>query len=174
MSKKRASRRDYTDVDWSKWDDTLIRLWHAGAQMAEICQAIPGATKFAIAGRRNRLKLPARRAPMNLTAEQLAARSVAIKLAAERRRARSGAAALDSARVASMLGKSHRKPIEAPPRVDYKPPAVPPPTRCQWPLTDRRPWLFCEAAVERGAYCAQHGALAYVAPSEWAKRTYGA
>ncbi len=173
MSRTHESRRGITEVDWSKWDDTLIRLWHAGAQMAEICQAIPGATKFAIAGRRNRLKLPARRAPMNLTAEQLAARSVAIKLAAERRRARSGAAALDSARVASMLGKSHRKPIEAPPRVDYKPPAVPPPTRCQWPLTDKRPWLFCEAGVERGAYCAQHGALAYAVPSEWAKRTYG-
>ena len=173
MSMTYESRRAEMLVDWSIHDATLIRMWHAGAPVAEICQAIPGATKFAIAGRRNRLKLPARRAPMNLTAEQLAARSVAIKLAAERRRARSGAAALDSARVASMLGKSHRKPIEAPPRVDYKPPAVPPPTKCQWPLTDRRPWLFCEGPIGRGAYCETHGGLAYAVPSEWAKRTYG-
>ena len=91
---------------------------------------------------------------------------------ANTRNPKSGAAAVDSARVASMLGKAHRK-AEPPPVPAYKPPATPAPTRCQWPLTDGRPRLFCEADVERGSYCAKHGALAYTPPSEWAKRQYG-
>lgn len=176
MSTNRASHRGDTEVDRSKWDATLTRLWHAGAPVAKIAQAIPRATRHAVVGRRNRLKLPPRNPlPPSLTPEKLAARGAAIKATnAASRAATGGAAAVDAARVASMLGKAHRKPIEAPPRVDYKTPATPTPTRCQWPLTDKRPWLFCEAGVERGAYCAEHGALAYAVPSAWAKRTYGA
>lgn len=36
--------------------------------------------------------------------------------------------------------------------------------RCRWPLTDDRPWRFCDAACRQGLpYCDEHMARAYQA-----------
>lgn len=159
-------------VDWPTWDPVLIKMWTEGAKIMAIAEAIPLATRHSVVGRRMRLRLPERGNPVKLDAPAKAAWRAAVAEAAKVRPPKSGAAAVSAARVASMRGKSLRK-AEPPPAVSYKPPATPAPTKCQWPLTDGRPWRFCDAGVARGSYCAEHGGLAYTQPSEWAKRTHG-
>jgi hypothetical protein len=34
---------------------------------------------------------------------------------------------------------------------------------CQWPLSICRPWQFCGAPAVKGAWCAEHHAVAYMA-----------
>lgn len=76
-------------------------------------------------------------------------------------------------RLAVALAQSNRKPEPPPPRVvtDYTKPIPPPPT-CQWPLSNARPWLFCDsaAALLGKPYCAVHQALACVPPATKTKQ----
>ncbi len=152
-----TARRKDDWVDWAEWDATLSKMWYAGTPLAAIAKAIPGSTANSISKRAARIPLAPRSSPI-------------LSKAMQTKRANAALGGAAGARIASMLGKAHRKAIEAPPRVDYKPPHTPTPTKCQWPLVDRRPWLFCEAAVEHGSYCAAHGAVAYTPPSDWAKQ----
>lgn len=76
---------------------------------------------------------------------------------------RDAALGITRARTASMLGKSHRKAEPPPPRVPS--PTnwnVPPAKTCQWPLSDSRPWRFCDAPTEAGSsYCDAHHTMCH-------------
>ena len=88
--------------------------------------------------------------------------AASLAAAAERRREREYARQRAKMGLRQAGEPAPKRPTAAPVLLPMRP--IPPPKTCQWPLTDGRPWLFCDATPGRqgASYCAEHHRAAHV------------
>ena len=128
-------------------DARLTKLWNQGLTVAVIANLF-GQTRNSIIGRAHRMMLAARPSPIIRSP------------GGPKRIQRQGNIAPPAPRVTLAVVD----PDEKPPVIITRIRAIDPNHRCQWPMTSRRPWLFCDAPrlAVNGVYCAEHCAVAYV------------
>jgi hypothetical protein len=120
------------------WTDeavaTLRKLWTEGVSTKEIGRQL-GCGKNAAVGKAHRLNLARRRAAVNPAAMQARLHArLALQAAADRGERGVEFMALESG-------------------------------MCRWPITSGKPHRFCGCPTEElASYCAEHAAMAYVAP----------
>lgn len=169
MSFKSARLGSGTLVNWPQHEDTLRRMWREGATQKTIAAAIPNGTVDGVARHAIRLDLgphPLAAKYSTPAAKAENGRAGGLARAAAMREAKDAELNITRARTAQALGKSHRK-AEPPPPPLPSPKAIPPAKTCQWPLTDGRPWRFCDAPSEVQSYCAEHHKLAHTGSTTW-------
>ena len=168
MSFKSARLGSKSPVDWQQHEQTLFRMWREGVAIRQIAAAIPLATVSSVARHARvsglgphpnagKFNTPKEAKAQNgrlggLTAQARARELRDVELNITRARAAHG--------LAVALGRSHRK-AEPPPPPLPSPRIIPPAKTCQWPLTDKRPWAFCDAPSEVQSYCAEHHKMAH-------------
>lgn len=164
MSFKSARLGSKSPVDWQQHEQTLFRMWREGVAIRQIAAVIPLATVSSVArhARVSGLGPRPNAGKFNTPKEAKAGngRLGGLKAQAQAREMRDAALNITRARTAQALGKSHRK-AEPPPPPLPSPKVIPPAKTCQWPLTDGRPWAFCDAPSEVASYCAEHHKLAH-------------
>ena len=139
-----------TDTPWTDEVIANLRLlWAEGHSTAEIGRRL-GVSKNAVVGKAHSLDLTARPSPIRLMSP-----AEALK----RRRARGRKQSLPEKIVRPIVTKPLPKPRRIargnfmPERYTYARPL----SRCQFPMSDGKPWLFCDADREPGsAYCIAH------------------
>lgn len=160
------------------WTDSALRLlteqWNAGVPTVVIGRRL-GITKNVVIGKAHRLGLPARKSPIKRDPDEPApprhnAAPPKPKPAPPPPSSRTFlfGAALDRRRAVPEVARTGQQPGVAAPAPAPRP-SVPylRVHACQWP-TDAEPgaWprfrLDCQAPLARGAYCAEHAALAYL------------
>lgn len=141
------------------WTDdrvqTLSKLWREGQSASQIARDLGhGITRNAVIGKVHRLGLSGRSAPRLPGAGR-----------ADQRRERRG-------RIPRRLSAPRALPPPAAPATDLPLPDIGLASvvsvrrgQCRWPMGDplAEDFCLCGRPVERGAYCAAHGALAYKA-----------
>lgn len=142
-------------TDWTpKLIATLTELWASGIPVREIGLRM-GIGKNAVVGKAHRIGLPARESP--------------IKTAGGPKpwKAKPQPRPFVLPRLPTLdTPPEALKPIRAavPPK-PAAPPVAPPALfkTCQWPVTDRQPWRFCDDVhvVPGRPYCAEHCKVAY-------------
>lgn len=154
------------DIDWSKGEmiTTLRQLWaQTKPQLSarEIGERM-GVSKCAVVGKVHRLDLPPRPSPI------LKRGHGETPPRADRRKIRSRAITLPSMEAPLAISPSPGKSMPAKPKI-APPVKAPPPmlygrvTQCSYPLTDGKPWKFCdEATVPGKAMCEKHHAACFV------------
>jgi hypothetical protein len=134
---------------------TARELWDAGLSCSEIARRV-GTTKHSIIGLAHRRAWPPRPSPIGRTKDEV--REAATERKPEKPHRKAGAPLPKP--------KASPKPKPAPVvlRVACKPERLAVPTAsfsgCQW-ITGRKPWRFCDAPAERGAWCAKHHRIVY-------------
>lgn len=162
-----------TDNPWTpERIEQLRALWAEGLSINEIGRRMK-MSKNAVIGKAHRLKLAARPSPIRRGGEPKVAKARPVPKPAatlpplevvvpEVRRTNYGD-------LVPAVGRgAYRAALAAPTLPDVaaapvaRPVAVGPSSACCWPLSDGRPWLFCEAASAPGrSYCPAHMAMAY-------------
>lgn len=153
-------------IEWTDRMERVIRDNYHEKSLGALRQLLPGVSRGALAGKIRRMGLQSGRTVKNFQAPpEVVAERHRQAGEASAQRAREAKLTAERARVAQMLGKSHRK--AEPPPVVAPVATIPPPRDCQWPLNDRRPWSFCGAKREKGPYCAKHWALGHTGSTTW-------
>lgn|SRR5208282_4359663 len=132
---------------WKAAEPLLRRLWAEGVSTKQIGLAI-GVTKNAVVGRAHRLRLGARPSPI---------RKDGVHRPRPPRRTPRGTATIPAL---VCLGKKMAAPPDPPVgelvSFDRE-------RKCEWPLSNGRPWLFCCLSSLPGKpYCAFHSKVAFV------------
>jgi GcrA cell cycle regulator len=156
-------------VDWTEvLKDRLRKLWDSGASTPDIARAL-GISKNAVVGKAHRLKLVGRpspiirdgTAPKRVRPPQAAAPKllpIVVRLVSDVPTPRPVGAAVTPPAI--------RRPPTPPRRpaptggIPYTPEM---PHCCQFPLTDRRPWMFCGGQAPLGSpWCEDHRKVVWV------------
>lgn len=141
----------------SKWTEASVRqlceLWpDASLSAAEIGRRM-GMSKNMVVGKAHRLELPGRESPIK--------RSSTPRVPQPHRLKPTATLAPLSSMVTPLPAVGALAPLPPP-----KPIAIRT-ERCAFPLSDGRPWRFCEAIAEYGSpYCTKHHRICYVR-HEW-------
>ena len=149
VQRRRNGTTALVDMSWSDGAVACLRqLWAEGHSTAEIGRRL-GTSKDAVVNKAHRLGLPRRPSPIKnaVTPQEL-----------ERRRQAQRAA--QCKKVVTVIAT---KPLPEPTRIAQGS-IVPEPytydrphSKCQWPLSNGQPWLFCDAVREEcRPYCAAH------------------
>ena len=157
-------------TDWTeKLTDRARALWDEGHPTAEIGRRL-GVSKNAVIGKAHRLDWPARPSPIKNRWPDSTTRPPP-------QPGQPRVPPVTLAPLPSLSAPATREPIvipEPPPRppppkpvfvAPPKPAAAPAPkygrvVPCCWPLSDGRPWRFCETPSEAGSpYCTAHKAI---------------
>jgi len=164
MSFKSARLGSGTLVYWPQHENTLRRMWREGFRIRDIAEAIPNGTVDGVSRYAKSIGLGPHptAAKFNTPAARAEnGRAGGLARAAAMREARDAELNSTRTRTAQALGRSLRKPEPPPPPLP-SPKVIPPAKTCQWPLTDGRPWRFCDAPSEVQSYCAEHHKMAHV------------
>lgn len=141
------------------------RLWDEDVPLRSIGARV-GCSKNAVAGYAHRNGWPARESPIGRGREGWTPKPATTPRAPERSHHK---AAPKVPRAPRPLALASAKTVLPKP---VAPLALPAPAfrACQWPLTDGRPWRFCEAPTVRGtAWCSEHHARCYGRPQRLAE-----
>lgn len=140
----------------------LVEMWPQPHAFGEIARML-GVSRGALAGKARRMKLPARgdtlpgEAPIRRRPEGSG------RKAAQPVEAKTPEPGLLLSKSVDILAEHRmRPPVQATP---HKPPFVPTPRKCQWPLGEpgKPGFHLCEApAIEGKPYCGEHCAKAYI------------
>lgn len=139
------------------------RLWDAALTTSEIARQIGhGCTKDCIVGYAHRQNWAPRPSPIGRRKGEPIEAVARLPDKPHRRGGELTRTPPGEAKPAAMK----RSPREIVERVACRPQVLASPTRsfrgCQWPVTDGRPWRFCDApVVGGGAWCPEHRARVY-------------
>ena len=130
-------------------------LWDAGVSLRGIAREIGrGCSKNAIAGLAHRMRFPPRPSPIMRNGVYAIEASPRAELKPHRNREWTQTPGPPRRPVPEVVALAVPKPL---PRAQ----------QCTWPLTDGRPWRFCEAPTIRGSsWCEVHYRVVYYARRE--------
>lgn len=137
----------------SNWTDdrveALTLLWASGASASQIARSLGGVTRNAVIGKVHRLGLSGRATPSAPGARRAKPKG--------ERRLRRPVSPAPAARLVTTPA------VKAAPEIGSATILSVRYGQCRWPIGDPLADGFCLCGwrVERGAYCARHGALAY-------------
>lgn len=151
-----AKRPDSTELDWTQAvKEQLVELWDAGITTAEIARRL-GTTKNSVVGKAHRLFLKPRPSPIRRAyGPQREPKLVTPKLVTFP----------ELPPVVEVVPPPPPKPVFVAPKrveVDVVRPAAPGERHCQWLHGSPSNLNYCQNAVGREPYCADHRALVYV------------
>lgn len=169
MNPPMRNPRSIGRVSWSEDADQTLRNMRRAGESYDACAAVLKVARSTVIDRCNVLGI--RTAPdrgglvvhrmrkLDSPAAKERGLDASLAAAAERRRER------EYARWRAKMGIRQGDGPPPPARIVAPPQRpIPPPKTCQWPLTDGRPWLFCDAAPghQGASYCAEHHRAAHV------------